>query len=248
MDTNIDFDTINSLFSNFQQSITCDARCQRSRETQNLRQRLANAKSNLLSAPSRIQSAQRQFIIHTSGEQAYNKFQEKQLERRANETIQRFQSKVRETREDIQTKLGSYTGILVNFRNVVDLYKKYKRENAEMTKHLRDSTNDILTNERKTYYQDQEVDTLKYYYYYIILIVYIISVLCYGFFSLMYPSKTDWKITAATFIGLILLPFFSTWLLGLFVYILYEVYNLLPKNVYKKDIDEHIGYNEFKNM
>jgi hypothetical protein len=64
----------------------------------------------------------------------------------------------------------------------------------------------------------------------------------------MYPSKSDWKVRFAIFILFILLPFVSTWILGLFIYIVYEFYNLIPKNVYKEEIDEKINYNQFKNI
>ena len=248
MSSSIDFNKINSLFSQFQETITCDENCQKSEKTEKLKQKLEEAKTSLLSAPSRIQNAQKQFITYTAGEEAYKEFQEKQLEEKANDTISKFKDNVRNIVKNIEEKLQTYQGIFLNFRNVMDLYRKYKRENAEMLKELKESTNDILTNERKTYYQDQQVDVLKYYYYYIILIVYIISVGCYGFFSLVYDSKTDWRMKVATFIGLILLPFFSTWLLGLFVYILYSVYELLPKNVYKQKFDEYTSYNKTRNI
>ena len=67
-------------------------------------------------------------------------------------------------------------------------------------------------------------------------------------FSLIYPSKTDWKIRLAIFIALILLPLVSTWFLGLFIYIIYTIYDLIPKNVYKQEFDAKTNYNHFKNI
>jgi hypothetical protein len=148
----------------------------------------------------------------------------------------------------IKTQLETNQGILLNFKNIVDLYLKYKKDNAELFKQMKQTTNDILTNDRKTYYQDQQVDVLKFYYYYFILTIYIISVFCFGVFSLIYQSQTSWKIRLATFFGLILLPFVSTWILGLLVYIIYTIYNLLPKNVYKGELDQITHYNYFKNI
>jgi len=106
-------------------------------------------------------------------------------------------------------------------------------ENDELTKQLKEETNDVLTNERKTYYEDQENDYLNLYYYYFLLVIYCIIVICFCFFSLIYPSTTNWK--ARVFLGLIfiVLPFISTWLLGMIIKLIYWLFSLLPKNVYK---------------
>jgi ABC-type transport system involved in cytochrome bd biosynthesis fused ATPase/permease subunit len=114
------------------------------------------------------------------------------------------------------------------------LFKKDKKENIELYQELKDESNDILTNERKTYYEDQNIDSLKTYYYYFLLVIYIICVICFGVFSLIYPSQTDWKIRLFALIAFIALPFFSTWILGKIIYFIYEAYNLLPKNVYNQ--------------
>lgn len=131
-------------------------------------------------------------------------------------------------------QINTYDGILLNFKNIFELFKKYKKENIELYEEFKEESNDILTNERKTYYEDQNIDSLKTYYYYFLLVVYIICVFCFGVFSLIYPSQTDWKIRFLIFIAFIALPFFSTWILGKILYFIYEAYNLLPKNVYGK--------------
>jgi hypothetical protein len=122
--------------------------------------------------------------------------------------------------------------LLLNFKNVVELYLNYKKENVHLIKDLKDETSDVLTNERKTYYADQKIDGLKSFYFYFLLTIYVICVICFGVFSIMYPSQSDWKIKVATFIGFILLPFFSKWILGKIIYLIYNLYELLPKNVY----------------
>ena len=117
---------------------------------------------------------------------------------------------------------------------MAELYLKYKKENVQLIKDLKNETNDVLTNERKTYYEDQKIDGLKGFYYYILLGIYIICLFGFIIFSLMYPSQTSWVIKLATFIGFILLPFFSTWILGKIINLIYILYELLPKNVYSQ--------------
>ena len=123
--------------------------------------------------------------------------------------------------------------MLVNYRNVVDLFKQYFTENNKLRKQLKDETNDVLTNERKTFYEDQQIDSLNGWYHYIILVIYIISVICFVIFSLIYPTQTSLLTRFIILIFFIILPFISSWLLGHIIYIIYWIFGLLPKNVYK---------------
>jgi hypothetical protein len=83
---------------------------------------------------------------------------------------------------------------------------------------------------------------------FILFVIYGVCVFCYAIFSFIYPSKIDWKIRFAIFIALNLLPFISTWILGLLIYIVYSLFNLLPKNVYKEELDEKTSINYMKNL
>ena len=133
----------------------------------------------------------------------------------------------------IKTQIDTYNGLFINLENVYDLYSKYEKRNKQLLLDLKDETNDVLTNERKTYYEDQGIDSLKFYYYYFLLTIYIVCVIMFGFFSLRYPSQFSIMARIGIFILLSILPFISSFILGNFIYLLHEVYNLLPKNVYK---------------
>jgi hypothetical protein len=81
-------------------------------------------------------------------------------------------------------------------------------------------------------YLDQNIDTLKTFYSYFLLVIYIICVICFGLFSLIYPSQIKFIIRLVIFIALIILPFFSSWILSMIIYLIHNLYNLLPKNIY----------------
>jgi len=239
---------INSLIGQFQEIVNCDPVCQQKKELAKLKEKYELSKSNLESAPARVEVAHKNYVTYSEGENAWNDLYEKQLKEEVEKKSDEFLKKQEEHKKNIQLKISSYDSILLNYKNVVDLYLKYKKENEMLVKELRNTSNDLLTNERKTYYQDQQSDILKYYYYYIILTIYIICVVFFGFISLIYPSQTSWKIRLFIFILLILLPFISTRLLGIFIYIIHEIYYMFPKNVYKEDIDDTLGINKYKNM
>ncbi len=155
------------------------------------------------------------------------------LEQEARTTATNLEKSYADSINTITSQLDIYNGLLVNFKNVAELDRTYKIENSQLFKQFKENTHDVLTNERKTYYEDQQNDILNNYYYYILWTIYIIIVLCIVVFSLIYPSQSSWIIKISIVIVFIFLPYISTWLLGRIIYIIYWLFNLLPKNVYK---------------
>jgi hypothetical protein len=156
-----------------------------------------------------------------------------ELRKKATMIAKIYEENFNEQSQNILSDVKIYSGLLSNLKNVAELYLKYKQENVELAKNLKDEVNDILTNERKTYYQDQGIDNLKFYYYYFLFITYIVCVILFGVFNFIYPSQMSGKIRAAILVMLIILPFISTWILGKIVMFFYNIYGLLPKNVHK---------------
>jgi hypothetical protein len=233
MSTNqIDMNKFNTLISQASDAVMCNSECRKQRETDKLKQNYLNAQTNLASAPNQLQVAQKNYLTFTQGISGYNDLRESELQDKAQEIADKFTEYFDSDSEKIKTQIDTYKGLLINFKNVAELYLKYKKENVQLMKDLKDETNDVLTNERKTYYEDQKIDGLKGFYFYILLAIYIICLIGFIIFSLMYPSQTNWKVKLASFIGFILLPFFSTWILGNIIYLIYKLYDMLPKNVY----------------
>ena len=239
---------INSLFAEVQKMINCDPECQQKREAERLQLRYELSKANLASAPAMVEETHKNYVTYAEGETAWNELYEQQLQEEAQKKADDFKQTQEEIKINIQRQLDSYGGVLLNYKNIVDLYLKYKQENAELVKELKQTSNDVLTNERKTYYQDQQSDVLKFYYYYIILVIYIICIIFFAAISFIYPSQTNWKIRIGIFILFVFLPFIATRLLGFFIYIVYEIYYMLPKNVYKENINDNLRLNKYKNI
>lgn len=233
MNNQFDLNKFNSFLDTAAQTIACGPDCQQNKSAEDLRNEYLRAESNLTLAEPIFQVARQNYYTYISGESGYNEMMENELNQRADEMINRFKENFDADISRIQTQLNTYSGVLVNFKNIHELYKKYKEENAILLKQLKDNTNDVLTNERKTYYEDQEIGLLNGYYYYIFLTIYIIVVLCYTIFSVIYPSQFSMISRIIILVGFIILPFISTWLLGKIIYVIYWLFGLLPKNVYK---------------
>jgi archaellum biogenesis protein FlaJ (TadC family) len=155
------------------------------------------------------------------------------IKKEAEELAEKYKKKYLKELSKIDTQLEIYNSLLLNLGNVEHLYEKYKKENNELLKELKNTTNDILTNERKTYYEDQEIETLNSYYVYIFWIIYIIAILCFIIFSLIYPTQTSLLIRILLLGVFIVLPFISTWILGKIIELTYWLISFIPKNVYR---------------
>lgn len=229
---NFKLNNFNSLIAQAREAVMCDSNCQKQKTAEELKQKYLASKTNLDSAPAQVDLAKKNYVTFTQGELAYNNEKDTELHRKAQLVISQFNENFNNEAKQITFQIDSYNGLTINFNNVVDLYLKYKKENIILSKKVKDSTSDVLTNERKTYYENQGIDTLKNFYHYILLLIYGIFVIGYIATAVIYPSQINWKYRFLIVIVLLLLPIISPWILGFTINFIYKIYNLLPKNVH----------------
>jgi len=231
MSNSFNIDNFNSFLEKASQTISCGTECQRKKKEELLKQNYINKQSNLATASDQLQVSEKEYITFTQGELAYNQLEHQQINQKSDQIASTFQQNFDEEVAKIESQLSTYNGLLINFKNIVELYLKYKKDNVELYKTLKDDTSDILTNERKTFYQEQGIDNLKFIYSYILIIVYVIVAISFGVLSFVYPSQISWKYRLAIMISLIGLPFISSWLLSYIIEFAHYIYDLFPKNV-----------------
>jgi hypothetical protein len=229
---NFNFTNFNKLVEQAKQAVMCDSNCQKEKKTQELKEKYLAAQQNLLSAGSQEVEAKKNYVVFTKGELAYHNERQDELHKQAQLIVNKFNDNFNTYLQQIKLQIDSYNGLIVNFKNVVELYLKYKEENVILTKKVKDNSSDVLTNDRKTYYENQGVDTLKSVYNYILLLIYIIFVIGYIFTAVFYQSQINWKIRFLILILLFILPFIAPWILGLTINLIYNIYELLPKNIH----------------
>lgn len=232
MTNQFDLNKLNSFLDKATQAISCDSNCQKEKNKNELKSKYLNAQSKLTLAEPEFELAKKNYYTYVSGQDGYNEMIETEFDQASNLIAQNFKQQFQAELTKIKSQLETYNGILLNFRNVVDLEKKYKKENRQLYKQLKEDTNDVLTNERKTYYEDQDNEVLNSYYYYILWIIYIVVALSLAVFSLTYPSQISAKSKMILVLVFLILPFISTWILGKLIYVIYWLFGFLPKNVY----------------
>ena len=234
MNYNINSDKFNNLIDQASDAMMCNSECRNQRESDKLKNLYLNAQTNLASASNQLETTRKNYVIFTDGESAYNDLLDNQLNEKAEAIGNKFTENFKKDSVKIETQIDSYDGLLLNYKNIVELYSTYKKENSELTKDIKNTSNDVLTNERKTFYEDQKIDGLKGFYFYILLSIYIIFLILFIVFTIIYPSQSSWLGKLGSIISFIILPFLSTLILSIIIYLLYSAYELLPKNVYSQ--------------
>ena len=105
-------------------------------------------------------------------------------------------------------------------------------ENDDLEKELRSTTSDILTNDRKTFYEDQGIDNLNFYYSFV-RIIYIIIAIGFTVSMFMFPSQLTLFKKIGIIVLLALYPFISTKVLSWVIQLYYAIINVLPKNMHR---------------
>jgi hypothetical protein len=230
--SNFNLNNFNDLINQANQLISCGPSCQQNQTSDQLKQNYLNAETNMISAPQQLFNAQKEYISYTKGVSGYNEFIDKELEAKADAIANTYQKKIDDEIIVIKQKIETYDGLSSNFNNLVDLYKKYKKENRMLETKLKDKSSDILTNDRKTYYEDQGISKLNTYNYFFIgvyafiVIVFILSI---------FLVKTSVKLSIRIFILIlmVLYPFICFWIFHL----LYKFYNhikgVFPSSAYR---------------
>jgi hypothetical protein len=232
MTNNIDINQFNDFLNKANEALSCDASCQENKKSNNLRRKYLESKTNLLTAPEQVEVSFKNYLTYTKGDDAYNEYHDKELETKAHTVVSQFRDNFHEGIQKTAKLYDTYSGLLLNFNHVSDLYIKLVQENTKLELEVKNKYSDVLTNDRKTYYEDQSIDNLRFYHkifmglYIIILIVFVVSIF-------MFPSSLSKGVLFAIVLIFIIYPFVCN---KIFLF-LFDIYNsilgVLPKNVYK---------------
>lgn len=224
---------INLLIEQSHDALLCGPSCQREKTKSILENNYQNAQTTIKNAPYALEQAKKNYYTFTEGEGAYNSQLEEDLRKKADKIskliIEKFKEEINRAK-GLNTYLNSD---LINSKNTLELYDDYMSKNKKKELSIQSTKSDLITNDRKTYYEAQEIDNLKYWYnilyilYYIIVIVFVITNLIQN------NSITIFKKIFIIFL-FIIYPYIIDYIAKFFIYIFNQFKSYLPKNVYKQ--------------
>lgn len=222
---------INDLLEKSSQALMCGPTCQKIRVTDELKQKYLDAETNLLTAPIKLEQSKKNYYIWTEGRTYYNDMKEEELNEKANKISELIEENFNNEVSSANTMNTYLNTTLKNSENTKELLKQYLEKNEELKLKLRERHGDILTNDRKTYYEVDALNRLELWYrlfwyiYYLLVLVLILA---------MFLSPSNLTIIKKVIIVIIfvLYPYFinfiTKWIYGLWI----NMVNRIPKNVY----------------
>jgi hypothetical protein len=221
---------VNALIAQSNEQLMCGPACQKEKNISNLEETYVKAQTNLKTAPQQLEQAKQNYYKALEGQAGYNKMVLDKVTEDAKKVTTSFKTKFDATSKEVENLIGVYNTLKSNFNNVNDLSQEYEVENSKIAKTLKKIRGDIITNDRKTYYEQQSIDGLSWWYnwfriIYIVLIIGFIIVLLF---------KSYWWLYKILII--LVLLFYPVYIAPLVVYIFKWIQNLgmliLPKDVY----------------
>ena len=213
------------------EALTCGPVCQREKELTKLNQEYLNAQTNVQVAPITLEETKKNYYVFKDGRPFYENMLEKELEEKA-EHIATIIS------ENFDEEVGTVTTLnevlntdTINSVNTFELYDDYAAKNLALEAIIAGSKGDILTNDRKTYYETQEYDNLLkwrtrfLWVYYALVIVFIL-----GIFLFLTQMNTISLIIMV--ILLLVYPFIIDGIVQTIWGAITKMLGYLPKNVY----------------
>ena len=224
-------DKITALLEKSAESLMCGPTCQKLKITEELKQKYLDAQTNLQTAPIKLDQTKKNYYVYSEGTPYYNNMREEELKQKSEKISELLGENFNDELSSALTMNSYLNTALINSSYTTELLKGYTEKNLELQLLLRNRHGDILTNDRKTYYETDALNTLTFWYklfWYIYYVLVLILILAFIF------STNDFSRTTKIIIGALVI--FYTYYIDYIVRWVYGLWKLLisrlPKNVY----------------
>ena len=213
----------------------CGAQCQREKKITELRQIYEVKKTNEETADQQLLTAHKNWITYEYGRDRWkqiqtDKFREEAEKWKKNTRSNWFKS-LREIREDID----NYGELFNTLEELEDFYKRMIISNEVLQKEYDAERNDIVTDDRKAFYEMQGSDELKWWYYWMKWL-YIFIIIAFILACFLTPTTYSWKVRIALIVVLLVYPMVISYIsLSSFASIRAAL-QMLPYNTYTTNL------------
>ena len=229
--------TINKLI----QPVTCGPECQKAQRDETLRRSYDQSLLNMKEAPDKVKVAEKEYYISMNGSEFYNNV----LKDRYTTEISDESSKIINDQKNNLTTFNSivndYDVSNLYIKRITDLMDRLVLENTNLNNKIDRLSSNVTTNDRKTYYEEQQINyvgtwkTYSLYIYWLLFIVYCAVALIFKNKILCY--KTWIKILILSLVPMIVFPLLKKFILFKY-YLTSKITHMfdlkdIKKNVYK---------------
>ena len=222
---------VNNLIAQSAPAILCGPDCQKQKLDDELKKKFLDAQTNAQTAPGQLNVAQKNYITATEGTPAYTEMMTEKYTKEATTITNDTHTYLNEEIATANNLTNVYDGLSINEEYIQELYDDYVKKNADLKLKIKTSTSDVTTNDRKSFYEDEQLDNVNWWYYGFIM-MYIVLLIVYAIAIFVSPSSYSFLAKMGILSLLLLYPFVITnvalWLLAMFK----NLISILPTNVY----------------
>lgn len=223
---------VNDALAKSESSLTCGPDCQAQENIQTLRQIYLDAQLNLQTAPTTLSVAEKNYLVSTLGA-GYSDYMTTRYSVQASQIGDKITTSFEKTVTE-STKLSDlYETVYTNYDYLEDLYNNYTTVNTALKTDINNATGDVVTSDRKTYYESQNYSYLKNWYT-VYKFVYIVIIIIFIIF--LFVRKSEYSFVSRVFILIlfILYPIYITQsVFWIWNNVILRIWELLPSNIYK---------------
>jgi hypothetical protein len=224
---------VNDALAKSESSLTCGPDCQAQENIKTLRQIYLDAQLNLQTAPTTLSVAEKNYLVSTLGEVGYSDYMTTRYSVQASQIGDKITSSFEKVATE-STKLSDiYETLYTNYDYLEDLYNNYTTVNTDLKTDINNATGDVVTSDRKTYYESQNYSYLKNWYT-VYKFVYIVIIIIFIIF--LFVRKSEYSFVSRVFILIlfILYPIYITQsVFWIWNNVILRIWELLPSNIYK---------------
>ena len=224
-------ENINDLLEKSAEALMCGPDCQKIKISGELKQKYLDAQTKLQTAPIKLEQTKKNYYVYTEGTSYYDNMLEEELKQKAIKISDLLGENFNDEVSSALTMNNYLNTALINSNYTKELLKSYVEKNQELKLLLRNRHGDILTNDRKTYYETDALQRLQswyklwWYIYYILIIVLLLALIL---------SPSDLSLIKKTIIGALFMsyPYYIDYIVRWYIATFTRIYGKLPKNVY----------------
>jgi hypothetical protein len=212
-------------------TLSCGPACQKTKIGEELNQKYLNAQTNIQTAPIQLETTKKNYFVFTEGRPYYDNMLEDELKEKAKMLTKLLAENFKEEIFNAKTMNSYYNTELTNSSYTKELYAVYLEKNKLIQNTIKNHHADVLTNDRKTYYETEAIDELKNWHTFFGYVFYLFAM---PLFTFALIARTSFHFIARIFIELIALayPYYADPIARSIYGFFNSLWKSLPKNVY----------------
>lgn len=221
----------NRIIQQAQDFMACGTDCQRAKKEQELLRSYQTAQMGLFNGTDNLESTSKNYYTFAKGDSGYNDFNKGKIGDVAKQIVAKYSTMFNEIAHNSEVLNNVYQSDFINVNHAKELHQTLVQKNKDLDTRLKDILNDISTSDRKTYYEDQELDDLRWWYN-IYLAIYVILLITFVISSFLVPTEMSKYKRIAVVVFLALYIFLAKYAAIALIKLWEYIGSFFPKNVY----------------